>query len=174
VAMAAISGTVSTATTVAAAGAQGAGQAAAQRGTGTDPSAYVVDTMFRSEGASPATVGSPATTDGTGAAPRRDMRGEAGRILANDLSNGDVTPDDKTYLAQIVANQTGLSTPDAQKRVDDAIAQLQAAKAKAQSAADVARKAAATTAMMLALSMIVGAFIASTAGAIGGHRRDSY
>ncbi len=174
VAMAAISGAVNTATTVASAGVQAAGQVAAPRSNGTDSSAYVVDTMFRSNGASSAAAGSPAPTDGAVASPRRDMRGEAGRILANDLSSGDVTPDDKTYLAQIVATQTGLSPPDAQKRVDDAIAQLQAAKAKAQIAADAARKAAATTAMMLALSMIVGAFIASTAGAIGGHRRDSY
>ena len=102
------------------------------------------------------------------------MRGEAGRILATDLASGDVSSDDRAYLAQIVATQTGLSQPDAQKRVDATIAKMQDAKAKAKADADAARKAAATTAMMLALSMVVGAFIASTAGAIGGHRRDSY
>jgi hypothetical protein len=41
-------------------------------------------------------------------------------------------------------------------------------------AADEARKAAAETAIFTALGMLIGAFIASVAAAIGGHLRDEH
>jgi hypothetical protein len=61
---------------------------------------------------------------------------------------------------------------DAQKRVDTAIAQAKAAEAKARQAADTARKAASEASIYTALSMLVGAFIACIAAALGGQRRD--
>jgi hypothetical protein len=61
---------------------------------------------------------------------------------------------------------------DAQKRVDAAIAQAKAAEVKARQAADAARKAASETSIYTALSMLVGAFIACIAAALGGQRRD--
>jgi len=88
-------------------------------------------------------------------------------ILTRDVASGGPTQDDRAYLAQLVSARTGLSQAEAQKRVDDVVARLQAA-------ADTARKAAASAAIIMALALLVGAFIASTAGAIGGHRRDSY
>jgi hypothetical protein len=41
-------------------------------------------------------------------------------------------------------------------------------------AADAARKAGAYLSIFLALSMLTGAFIASTAAALGGRQRDEY
>ncbi|AEH90891.1 hypothetical protein [Mesorhizobium sp. B263B2A] len=46
------------------------------------------------------------------------------------------------------------------------------AKNKAKAAADTARKASAAFALVGALSVIVGAFIASVAAALGGKQRD--
>jgi hypothetical protein len=48
----------------------------------------------------------------------------------NGLRNGDMPAGDKTYLAQLVAARTGLSQADAEKRVDDVIAQEKAAEMK--------------------------------------------
>jgi hypothetical protein len=72
----------------------------------------------------------------------------------------------------VIAARTGLSPDDAQNRVDDLVAQVKAADLKAREAADAARKAAATAATLTALSMVIGAFIACAAAAIGGHERD--
>jgi hypothetical protein len=103
---------------------------------------------------------------------KSDGRGEVARILANGLSTGDVSAEDRAYLAKLVAARTGVSEPEAQKRVDDAIAAEKAAALKARDAADTARKAAATTSIFMALSMLIGAFIASASAALGGRLRD--
>jgi hypothetical protein len=96
------------------------------------------------------------------------------RILASGVANGDVPAADRTYLAQLVAARTGISQADAQKRVDEVIAREKAAVEKAKKAANTARKAAAQFAIFTALSMMIGAFIASAAAAYGGSMRDEY
>ncbi|MDB6090703.1 MAG: hypothetical protein JWN85_3487 [Gammaproteobacteria bacterium] len=161
------------AATVASGAAQGAGQAAASSmssgasGTsGASPadspvSAYDVDALFRS--------GRPDSN-----ASAADARGEATRILAKGIATGDVSAADRTYLAQLVAARTGISDADAQKRVDDAIAQVRAAEVKARQAADAARKATAAASIFSSLSMVIGAFIACAAAALGGQLRDQH
>ena len=79
---------------------------------------------------------------------------------------------DKTYLAQLVSAKTGISQDDARKRVDDMVAQAQDAAQKAKQAADQTRKATATASYYTFFSMLVGAFIASVAGGLGGRHRD--
>ncbi len=83
-------------------------------------------------------------------------------------------PGDRAYLAQLVAAKTGISPADAQKRVDDTIESTKEAETKARQAADAARKATATFAIFTALSMMIGAFVAAAAAAIGGNIRDEY
>jgi hypothetical protein len=136
--------------------AQGAGHAAMQNGAA---GAYDVDRLFRS---------SQPSVSGSGT----DGRAEAGHILAKGLADGDIPAEDRSYLAALVASRTGLSQEDAQKRVDDTIAQAQAAETKARAAADAARKAAARASILAALAMVIGAFIACAAAALGGHERD--
>lgn len=143
---------------LAAATMQGAAAGAAQSG-GIEPTDYLVDTLFRSD--HPDTNASP-----------QEQRAEASRIIISGLRSGDVPAADKTYLAQLVAARTGISQPDAQKRVDDVIAKAKEAEVKLRQAADAARKAAATAAFFTAFSMVVGAFIAAVAATIAGHRRD--
>jgi hypothetical protein len=141
---------------VATGAAAGSSQAATQNATGpagTTPDAYVVDTLFRSD-----------RTD-TGA-NATDPRPEATRIIATGLKpGGQVSADDRTYLAKLVAARTGVSQDEAQKRVDTAIN-------NARQAADTARKATRNFALGVGLSMLIGAFIAGVAAKIGGHDRD--
>ncbi len=126
-------------------------------GTVPDPSAYFVDSLFRSD--------HPAVN-----APDEDMRAQSARILLN----GDLPASDRVWLAQLVSARTGLSAPDAQMRVDGVVAQKAAAGVKARQAADTARKAGSYLSMFTALSMLVGAFIACVASALGGRQRDEY
>jgi hypothetical protein len=60
---------------------------------------------------------------------------------------------------------------DAKYRVDTILAQADAARAKALDAAKTTRKAEATAAFMAAFSLVIGAFIASVAAALGGTTR---
>jgi hypothetical protein len=137
----------------------GAVQGAANAAPHATVNGYDVDMLFRSAQADP----------GQSAA---DSRAEATRILAKGLTTGDVSAADRAYVAQMVAARTGIAQPEAEKRVDDVVAQLNAAETKARQAADAARKAAATASILTALSMLIGAFIASAAAALGGKERD--
>jgi hypothetical protein len=121
---------------------------------------YDIDKLFRSSTATSSAIG--------------DARTEAGYIFANALRTGNVPDADRTYLASMIAQKTGVAQDDAQKRVDEAIARINEAKAKAMQAADQARKAAAETAIYTALSMLIGAFIASVSAALGGRLRDEH
>ena len=68
----------------------------------------------------------------------------------------------------------GPAQPDAAKRVDDVIDQVKKAEAKLRQEADAARKTAAYVSLFTALSMLIGAFIAGAAGALGGVHRDEH
>jgi hypothetical protein len=132
-------------------------QAATNQASGSD--GYFLDTLFRKD-----------QPDAN--APPQEVRSEASRILARSIANGSLDPGDRTYLAKLVAARTGISQQDAEKRIDDTVAQMKAAEDKAKQAADAARKASAQASFYLFFSMLIGAFIASTAGAIGGRQRD--
>lgn len=114
----------------------------------------------------------PARLSAPGAEGDAAAAAQASRILIASAAAGEVSADDKAYLGQLVAARTGLSQPEATARVDAVLTQVQAAKVKAQQAADAARKASATFALLGALSLIIGAFIASVAAAFGGRQRD--
>lgn len=138
---------------------QGAVQGAAQNNNPQNPSGYLIDSLFRK------------STPDANETPQQ-ANGEATRIIASGLRNGDVPAADRTYLAQLVAARTGLSQDDAQKRVDGVIAQAKQAEEKAKEDADAARKAARNIAFFIAFSSLIGAFIAGVAGKAGGHHRD--
>ena len=129
--------------------------AAAALGAAANPAAqYDVDTLFRSAGGS--------ADQATLAA-----RDEAVRILTRGISFGDVPDADRDYMAHLVAARAGISQTEARRRVDDTIGRMH-------EAADAARRTAATTSLVTALSMLVGAFIACVAAALGGRRRDAH
>jgi hypothetical protein len=97
---------------------------------------------------------------------------EIGRILLQGAARGEVPDNDKTYIASIVAARTNLSEADARARVDAVLKQIEDAKVATQDALDKTRKAAATTALVGALSLLIGAFISSASAALGGRQRD--
>jgi hypothetical protein len=150
-----LSGGAHVAGTIASGAAEGASQGAVQENS----FASYVDSLFRSD-------------HPDAKASDQDVRAETARILAVGIRNGDVPASDKTYLAQLVAARTGLSQADAEKRVDDVIAKAKAAETKARQIADAARKAGAYLSIFTALSMLIGAFIAAAAAALGGRHRD--
>jgi hypothetical protein len=151
----------SAASSLAGGAARAAGATAAQAGeplAGT--TAYLTDTLFRSD--HPATAIPP------------ELRAEAGRILLTATAGNGLSDPDKTYLSGLVAATTRVDQATAGKRVDDAIAAIRKAEADLRKAADAARKAAAAFAFAMAFSLLIGAFIASAAGALGGQQRDHY
>ena len=164
---AAIGTGVQAASTVASGAAMGASAGASanagDRG-GTDATSYFVDSLFRPVDA--ARLAAPGAEGDTAAAA------QASRILIASAAAGEMSADDKVYLGQLVAARTGLSQGDATARVDAVLAQVEQAKVNAQEAADTARKAGAAFALVGALSLLIGAFIASAAAALGGRQRD--
>jgi hypothetical protein len=103
-----------------------------------------------------------------------DPKPEVARIIANAVATGSLGEGDRAYLAQVVAQRSGVSPQAAQKRVDDFTASALDAEAKVKAAADTARKRAAEASIYLALSLLVGAFIASVSAALGGRLRDEH
>lgn len=93
-------------------------------------------------------------------------------MLGNAVGNGGVPAADRSYLAQLAAQRTGLSQADAEKRVDDMMAQVDAAATKVREAADAVRKAGPSAAFAVFLSLLVGAFIAAASASLGGHLHD--
>jgi len=164
------SGSARAVTSIASGAAQGASQGVAVNSSALVPSLdYGVDRLFRtsSPAASDANASSAATSANAQAA-----RTEAVRIAANAARAGEMPAADRTYLAQLIAARTGIQQSEAEKRVDDMIADAKATAAKAREAADAARKAASAAAIFIALSMLIGAFIACVAAAYGGSSRD--
>jgi len=149
-----IAGATKAVTTVAAAGAAQAGAQQASGGPGLD---YVVDTLLRGD-APPGATPAP--------------RAEIGRTLTQAVTTGGLSAEDRAYLAKTVSAQTGLGQAEAEQRVDRVIAQVKAAEQDVRAAADAARKRAAQIAIVTALAMVIGAFIASVCGALGGRLRD--
>ena len=141
-----------------------AGSAGGAAASNSGLQAYFTDMLFRTDHA-------PADPNS------QSIVAEVGRIMSRSMTSGEIAPADKTYVAQLIAARTGISQPDAEKRVDDTLAQAKAAIAKAEQtardAADQARKAAAYLSLWLFVSMLVGAFSASIAATWGGRARDA-
>lgn len=135
---------------------------AAAPGNATSPvSAYEIDRLFR-------------TSNFGGAALLADARMETAHIAANAFATGSISSADRTYLVDQVSARTGTSQADAQARVDNFAAAVTQAQEKLKAEADSARKVAAEASIYLALSLLIGAFIASVSAALGGRIRDEH
>lgn len=130
----------------------GAASSDATRSAAGSPSvgAYELDALFRG-----------ARTEGN-----TDPRPEVARIIAKGLTGNGVSPADRSYVASLVSARTGISQAAAEQRVDSLVTSVR-------EAADRARKASARAAFATALSLLIGAFIACVAAALGGQRRDA-
>lgn len=147
------------ATHIVAGAASGVGPAAAQTALPANPSQVFVDRLFRTDTGTP---NPSATTAQNGDA----VRAEVLRLWTSSYrDNGEIAAADRTYIARLVAAQTGLSQPEAEKRVNDVIVEAKAA-------ADRARRGAAKLAFWMTAALLFGAFAASLAAVEGGQLRD--
>jgi hypothetical protein len=165
---------LATAGAVARTGAEVAGRAAsAAAATATNNAellSYEADVLLRpsTPGAAPRQGGTGAgqTTAASGSA---EPRAEVARIFGRSILNGGLSNADRTYLAGLVAQRTGLSQQDAEKRVTDVYNDTTRA---TKEAADKARRAAILTGLVTAVSLLVSLGAAWWAAMRGGHHRD--
>jgi hypothetical protein len=111
---------------------------------------------------------------GAAAAPssRADLAAPVARVFAANLANPQLNTADRSYLVQLVMQQTGLPQADAEKRVDQAFTDLKAAEQKARDAAEQARKATLIAAFLAAATLAIGCAAACGAAGLGGRHRD--
>ena len=119
--------------------------------TGEALIAYDLDRLFRSEGREQGNLAY--------------SRAEASRILLAATSRAGMKPDDRDYLVRLVARQTGIAQPDAQRRVEEAVS-------AASLAVKRARQSAVILGFSIAVSLLLGAAAAWYASCLGGQHRD--
>jgi hypothetical protein len=95
----------------------------------------------------------------------RPERAEAGRILLTSSGHDRVSADDRGYLVQMVVATTGLTSADAERRVDTAIANSKTALTRS-------RRSTIILAFSLATALLLGAVAAWAAACAGGRHRD--
>lgn len=186
-------GSVAGAATTAAAGTVAAGAGAAASGVEDGDLQYWADSMLRRM-PSPSPAPQPAAAPGAIAAPGMDSApraasapmttgrtdenagSEIARILANGLRQDALDTTDSQYLAQRVAEHTGMSPAEAQARVGEVDNRMRTAieeaETTAREAADAARKATAYASLWIFITLLMGAFAASLLATFGGRQRD--
>ena len=149
-----VGGTAKLAANTAAPAVAAASTAAADKASVANPTDYFVDMLLRGEQSA------------------ENVNAEVGRILVRDLQAGKLPPDDRSYLASLVARRTNVSQTEAEARVDDIFARATQAIEETKKAADEAREAAAYAAIWMFVALLIGAFVASYAATFGGRLRD--
>lgn len=138
-------------------------------GNGMD---YFVDSLFRKDISVLTGSAQPTSNKASVAA----STSEVARIFSNAIRKGALSAEDTRYVAHLVAQRTGITQANAERRVtaifDKIQATLKEAEITARESADKARKAASYAALWLSISLLFGAFCASFSAACGGRRRD--
>ena len=154
---------------VAATGAAASADGASDKGS---PIAYYIDTLFRRDVSGVSGTAGALVNDQSSPAPVAEVT----RIFTRTIRVEPLPPEDVRYVGQLVAQRTGLTQQEAEKRVADTYNRLQAkwqeSETAAKQAADKARKASAVSALWLFISLLIGAFFASLAAVYGGRHRD--
>jgi hypothetical protein len=112
------------------------------------------------------------TSAATASANTAAIRGEAGRIFARSAVSGELPDEDRTYLVRMVATNANLSQEEAEARVDQVLANVEAARTEAEEAAETARKTGVLAAFLTAAAFLVSAVAAFWAAQKGGNHRD--
>ena len=121
---------------------------------------YFIDSLFRTAPRPVPSTSAPKSSGELANAAQQNSAqplAEVTRIFMNSLRTGPLPIEDLRYSAQVVAHRTGLSQPDAEKRVTDTYDRMQArfnaAQTAARETADKARKASAHAALWLFVSL---------------------
>jgi hypothetical protein len=164
---------LSTAGAVARAGVDAVSKAATVAGSNADSISYYADALMRpaarqaaAQGATPGSPATPARAEPLSA----DTRAEIGRIVGRAVTAGSLADNDRSYLATLVAQRTGMSQAEAERRVNETIAE---ADRTAREAADKARRAALVGGLITAISLLVSLAAAWWAAQKGGNHRDN-
>ena len=158
----------------AAAGGGAAAMAADTSKNGDDAGAttYFVDALLRRN------LDATSPPDSVGSAPAETPAptAEVARIFTANAGADSLPAEDVRYLGQLVSQRTGMPQQDAEKRVIDTYARMQAkirdVGNATKAAADDARKASSYAALWLFISLLIGAFVASWSATFGGRQRD--
>jgi len=145
----------------------------ASTGLPISPTDYAVDRLTAPMPAAAPSGNQPAAGT-TAPPPQAADNAPIARAFAASLKSGQLAKPDRDMLVSIVMQRTGLPQGDAEKRVDEAYAELKQAEQKARDAAEKARKAALITSFAAAAIALVGCAAAcagATAGADHRHRR---
>jgi len=148
---------------------------------------YWIDSLFRPADAADAAP-APGTDASRSAHSQRsaaEVAKEVTSIYAQALQNGKLPEEDARYVAQLVAERSGLTQAQAQERVQksfeqaqqqiaQAKAKVEEAEVKAKEAAETARKVAAHSMLWLFVALLIGAFVASLSATWGGRQRDAF
>lgn len=113
---------------------------------------YEIDHLFRAQRRLPSNELEP-------------VRAEAGRILLTSSSHSGVSADDHAFLVQLVGTVTGLTAPDAERRVDTTIADAKRAISRT-------RASMIMLSFSVATSLLLGAIAAWAGAEAGGRHRD--
>ena len=142
----------------------------------SDAGNYFIDSLFRKNAASASTI-TQTVSAGIESSPVAASAAEVTRIFVNSIRTGTLPPEDERYAGQVVAQRTGLSQADAEKRVNEIFVRMQTklrdAETATREATDKARKASAYAALWVFISLLIGAFVASLAATLGGRQRDA-
>lgn len=182
-------GSVATGAATVVAGSAGAiGTAAANSDDSSGPMGYWIDSLFRQDGAAPASSASTApaapaasdatapaadgtTADGTAAAaaaaaapvPARRFNAnatqEVTRIFARAMQDGKLSEEDARHVAYLISERTGISAEQAQQRVQQSFQQAQQQIEQAKEKAKKAAETARSVAAKSSLWLFVGLLI---------------
>ncbi len=109
----------------------------------------------------------PATTEAPGTARNENPRAEISRVIStSSLSRGEISNQDRDYVATIVASEARIPPEEARKRVDATIE-------NAKEVANKARKVTAGLAFLIGALSILAAGAAYWAAMAGGRERDA-
>lgn len=169
----------------------GASGTSARTALGSGDFGYYVDTLLRPS-ATASTTTAPAPSAAPAGANPATLRAwpDASMVHADEQSSaslnrllvravrdgGTLSPEDTRAAGQLVAQRTGLTQPEAERRVTETLqkarVEAQALETRAREAADAARKTALTTALWMVVALLIGAFTASLLATVGGRQRD--
>lgn len=160
-----------------AAGASALSVAGAAKGSSevsSESMGYFINSLFRKTNPSADTQSTVTMPPAQPVTPAQ--LGEVTGIFINSIGSGALPADDVRYIAQLVSQNTGLTQPEAEKRVQDIYAKVQSkleeAKKTAKEAADTARKTTSYVTLWTFISLLIGAFVASLCATFGGRQRD--
>ncbi|MSO72919.1 MAG: hypothetical protein EXQ84_04840 [Rhodospirillaceae bacterium] len=153
----------------------GSGRRVAMNGAGNERANYLVDSLYRpmppATGEAPGASSTGSTMDAAGEAPvnvqsaQQAERREVARIVRFGTTRGQLSADNRSYVARFVAIATDQTQGEAERRVDQVMAE-------AGRRPGAARGAFAIVVVLISAGALIAAVAAAWAATLGGRHRD--